>query len=128
LRQTRAISKIRRSPDASSFLAVNSGEVCRKNGAARAGIADRFGGEGVQVGLVAGRDLQGGRFDLREALLLEPAAHGAADAAPALRKGARSGAAWGSTTEKAVRLAMGCVRRGLAISPSFAIGARQHFA
>ena len=44
---------------------------------ARAVGADRLGGEGVQVRLVAGRDLQGRGLDLDEAPRLEPAAHGA---------------------------------------------------
>ena len=40
---------------------------------------DCFGGEGVQVSLVAGRDLQRRTLDFQEALRLEPVAEGALD-------------------------------------------------
>ena len=43
-------------------------------------VADGGGGEGVQVRLVAGADLQGGGVDLDEVAVCQPAAQGGLDA------------------------------------------------
>ena len=66
-----------------------------------------LGGEGVQVGFVAGRDLQGGGLDLGEAILLEPAADRPADASSGLQARSPVGPARGSRTapEKALCVA-----------------------
>ena len=62
--------------------------------AGRAVRADEAGAEPVQVGLVAGRGLQGGGIDLDEVLGLEPAAGNRGDAGPQDSRGRR--ASWRS--------------------------------
>ena len=76
-----AKSKMRVSPAASSF----AGEFRRGPQVKRRPLppgADQVGGEGMQMGLVAGRDLQGRGFHLDEILAPEPGPYGGRDAAP----------------------------------------------
>ena len=61
----------------------------KRRGLARGGQG--LGGEGVQVRLVAGRDLQGGRLDLLEAPRLEPGAEGPRDPVTRQKKRATVG-------------------------------------
>ena len=74
------MEKICVSPAASSFFIANSGDVCSQASLAEPSGSDERSPKPVQMGFVAGRELEGCGIDFDEAVRVEPPPDEARDA------------------------------------------------